>query len=98
MTQLMVEYKPKDTMAEIEIEQALLKLNLTKKKYPNNLLNELSAIKCRYNIDMSKLKKKAQVFRVGRTHYSSVCSTTKMIWREKGREPMCDKLLKEMHI
>jgi hypothetical protein len=47
---------------------------------------------------MSESKKKAQVFRVGGTHYASVVSTTQMIWREKGRELTCDKLLKEMHI
>jgi hypothetical protein len=98
MTQPMKKYKPEDTMAEIQMEKALSKLTLTRKKDPNNLLDKLSAIKCRYNIDMSKSKKKAQVFRVSGTHYARVISTTQMIWREKGRELTCDKLLKEMHI
>jgi hypothetical protein len=96
MAQLVKEYKLEDTMAEMEMEKALLKLTLTKKKDPNNLaLNKLSAIKGRYNIDMSKSKKKAQVFKVSGTHYASVISTTQMIWRESGRELMCNKLLKK---
>jgi hypothetical protein len=63
-------------MAKMEMKKALLKLTLTRKKDPNDLLDKVSAIKCRYNIDMSKSKKKKQVFRVGRTHYASVIFTT----------------------
>jgi hypothetical protein len=62
MTQLMIEYEPDDTMAEMEIEKALSKLTLGKKKDPNNLLDEMSAIECRYMIDLTESKKKAQVF------------------------------------
>jgi hypothetical protein len=58
MTQLVKEYEPKDTMAEMEMEKALLKLTLTRKKDPIDLLDKLSAIECRYNIDMSKSKKR----------------------------------------
>jgi hypothetical protein len=52
MIQLMKEYKPDDTMAKMEMEKALNKLSLrSKKKDPNNLNNELLAIKCRYKLD-----------------------------------------------
>ncbi len=98
MTQLMKKYEPEDTMAEMEMEKALLKPTLTRKKDSNNLLDEHSAIICRYNIDMSESKKKAQVFRVSGINYASVISTIQMIWREKGKELTCDKLLKEMQI
>jgi hypothetical protein len=35
-------------MAKLEMEKALNKLSLGKKKDPNNLNNELSAIECRF--------------------------------------------------
>jgi hypothetical protein len=94
----MKEYEPEDTMTKMEMEKALAKLTLTKKKDPNNLLDKLSAMECRNNIDMSKSKKKAQGFRVSKIHYASVISTTQMIWREKGWGLKCDTLLEEMHI
>ncbi len=62
MTQLVKEYEPDDSMAKMEMEKALSKLTLGKEKDPNDLLDEMSAIECRYKIDLTKLKKKAQVF------------------------------------
>jgi hypothetical protein len=97
MMQLVKEYKPDDTMAEMEMEKALNKLCLGKKKDPNNLNDELSAIKCRYKLDLSKSKKKAQIFRIGEAYYASIISMTQMIYRSKGVELTCEKLLKEMH-
>jgi hypothetical protein len=38
MMKLVKEYKPNDTMAEMEMEKALSKLTLGKKKDPNDLL------------------------------------------------------------
>ncbi len=64
MMQLMTECKPDDTMVEIEIENAL-KLGLGKKEDPNNLITELSTIECRYKLDLTKSKNKAQIFRIG---------------------------------
>ncbi len=99
MTQLVKEYEPENTMAEMEMEEAFSKFSLTRKKDPNDLMDNFFAIECRYNIDLSESKKKAQVFRVGGNHYASVISTTQMIWTEKEKELMCEKLLlKEMHI
>jgi hypothetical protein len=62
MTQLVKEYEPDDTMAEMEMEKAHSTLTLGKKKDPNNLLNKMSVIECRYKIDLTESKKKAQVF------------------------------------
>jgi hypothetical protein len=76
MTQLVKEYKPDDMMAEMEIEKALSKLSLGKKKDPNDINDELSAIKCRYKIDLTKSKSKAQIFRIGRAQYASIIFTT----------------------
>jgi len=62
MTQLVKEYKPDDTMAKMEMEKTLNKLSLGKKKDPNDINDKLSAIECRYKIDLTESKKKAQVF------------------------------------
>jgi hypothetical protein len=62
MTQLVKEYEPDDTMTKMEMEKALSKLTLGKKKDPNNLLDKMSAIECRYKIDLTESKKKAQMF------------------------------------
>jgi hypothetical protein len=86
MIQLVKEYKPDDMMAEMEMEKALNKLSLSKKKDPNNLNNELSAIKCRYKCDLTKSKKKVQIFRIGRAQYASIISMTQMIYRLKDEE------------
>ncbi len=96
MTQLVKEYKPDDTMAKMEMERALSKLSLGKKKDLNDIKDELSAIKCRYKIDLTKSKKKAQIFRIGGAQNASIISTTQMIYRSKGVELTCEKLLKEM--
>jgi hypothetical protein len=97
MTQLVKEYEPDDTMAKMEMEKALSKLTLGKKKDPNNLLNEMSAIECRYKIDLTESKKKPQVFHIGGAQHSSIISMTQMIYNSKGVELRCNKLLKEMH-
>jgi hypothetical protein len=97
MIQLMKEYKPDDTMAKMEMEKALNKLSLSKMKDPNNLNDELSAIKCRYKLDLTKLKKKVQIIRIGAAQYASIIPTTQMIYRLKGEELICEKLLEKMH-
>jgi hypothetical protein len=98
MIQLVKEYKPDDTMAEMEMEKAPLnKLSLGKKKDPNDLNNELSAIKCMYKLDLTKLKKKVQIFRIGGAQYASIISTTQMIYRSRGEELTCEKLPEKMH-
>jgi hypothetical protein len=84
-------------MAEMEMEKALNKLSLGKKKDPNDLNNELSAIKCRCNLDLTKLKKKVQIFRIGGAQYASIISMTQMIYILKGEELTCKKILEDMH-
>jgi hypothetical protein len=56
------EYEPDDTMVEMEMEKALRKLTLSKKKDSINLLDEMSANECRYKIDLTESTKKMQVF------------------------------------
>jgi hypothetical protein len=54
MMQLVKEYKPDDTMVKIDMKKALSKLSLSKKKNLNDINNGLSAIECRYTIDITK--------------------------------------------
>jgi hypothetical protein len=58
------------TMAEMEIEMALAKMNLGPKKDPNSLNDTMASIECRYLIEMTNSKKKAQVLRLGGVMYS----------------------------
>jgi hypothetical protein len=61
MSVIVKEFKPKDTMAKMEMERALAKLKLGPKKDPNELLDEFASIECRYLLELSKSKKKTQV-------------------------------------
>ena len=61
MSVIVKEFEPEDTMAEMEMECALAKLKLGPKKDPNELLDEFASIECRYLLELSKSKKKAQV-------------------------------------
>jgi hypothetical protein len=48
MSVIMKEFKPEDTMAEMEMERALAKLKLGPKKDPNKLLDQFASIEYRY--------------------------------------------------
>jgi hypothetical protein len=72
----MKEYKPDDMTAKMEMEKALNKFSLGKKKYPNDLNDKLSTFKCRYKLDLTGSKKKVQIFRIGGAQYASIISAT----------------------
>jgi hypothetical protein len=63
MSTLIREFEPEDTMAEMEMEQALAKMKLGPKKDPSKLLIKLASIECKYSLELSNSKKKAQVLR-----------------------------------
>jgi hypothetical protein len=98
MSVIMKEFEPEDTMAEMEIERTLAKLKLGPKKDPNKLLDDFSPIKCRYSLELSKSKKKAQVLRLDGTQYLSIIATTSMIHHEKRATLTTKKILDEMHL
>jgi hypothetical protein len=64
---------------------------------PPSLIDELSAIKCSYKLDLTKSNKKVQFFRIGGAQYVSIISMTQMIYRSKDVELTCGKLLEEVH-
>jgi hypothetical protein len=57
----------------------------------------MASIECRYLIEMTNSKKKAQVLRLGGVMYSLVIAMTQMIWWEKGKELPVATLLNKMH-
>jgi hypothetical protein len=65
---------------EMEMERALSKMKLGSKKDPNKLLNELALIECRYLLELSESKKKAEVLRLRGVQHSSKIATTSMIY------------------
>jgi hypothetical protein len=98
MTALIKEYEPEDTMAKVEIKQALSKLKLGSKKDPNKLLNKLALIECRYLLELSESKKKAQVLHLGGAQYSSIIATISIIYHNNKAMLATEQLLEEMHI
>ncbi len=74
------------------------KLKLGPKKYPNDLLNKFASIECRYSLELSESKKKAQILRWGGTQYSSIIATTSMIYCKNTKTLTTEKLLDEMHL
>jgi hypothetical protein len=98
MSALIREFKPEDKMVEMEMEQALAKMKLGPKIGPSKLLNKLSSIKCKYSLELSNSKKRAQVLRLGGSLYSSIIATTNMIYRKKSKTLTCEALIKKMLI
>jgi hypothetical protein len=98
MTALIKEYEPEDIMARMEMEQALSKLKLGSKKDLNKLLNKLASIECGYLLELSKSKKKAQVLHLGGAQYSSIITTTSVIYCNNKAMLTLEQLLEEMHI
>ncbi len=61
MSVIVKEYESEDTMAEMEMEHALVKLKLGPKKDPNDLLNKFASFERQYSLEISESKKKAQI-------------------------------------
>jgi hypothetical protein len=98
MSALIKGFKPEDTMAKMEMEQALARMKLGSKKDPNELQNKPASIECRYSLEPSDSKKKAQVLRLGGSLYLSIIMTTTMIYRKKNNNLTCNTLLKEKYM
>ncbi len=82
MSDLIKVFEPEDTMAEMEMERALAQMKLGPKKDLNDLLNKLAAIECRNSLELTDLKKKAQVLCLGGQLYSSIIVTMSMIYHD----------------
>jgi hypothetical protein len=85
-------------MAKMKMERALLKMKLGLKKDPNKFLKILALIECRYLLELSESKKKAQVSQLGGAQYSSIIATTSMIYCNNKATLTTEQLLEEMHI
>ncbi len=63
------EYNPDNSIAEAELELAMGRLRLNKKKNPRKIIKEIASCKVKYGIPVSDSKKIAQIFRLGRKRY-----------------------------
>jgi hypothetical protein len=58
MSALIREFEPEDTMAKLEMEQALAKMKLGPKKDPSELLNKLASIECKHSLELNNSRRK----------------------------------------
>jgi hypothetical protein len=85
-------------MAKMEMEMALAKMKPGPKKHSISLNDAMASIKCRYSIEMTNSKKRAQVLRLGGAMYSLVILRTQIICQEKRIELSIATLLNKMCI
>jgi hypothetical protein len=90
------EYNPDDSIAEAELELALSKLKLTKKKNPRKIIEEIASCKVKFGIPMSNSKKIAQLICLGGSEYGTIISVTQMCKRTEGKVCTSKNLVDEM--
>ena len=95
--------KPDDTMAELELDEDLRKITLSRKKDPKDLLAEISAIEIKFGIKISAVKKAASILRAGQRDYAQVMTITCTIMlathkREATPEELVDSMHKQWRI
>ena len=61
-------FAPDDDIAEMEQEEALSKIKLSKSKNPKDVLDEIAAIESNYGVTLEEKKKSALMLRLGKDH------------------------------
>jgi hypothetical protein len=96
------EYNPDDSIAEAELEHAMSKLQLTNKKNPQKLIEELASCKVKYGISVSNSNKMAQLIHLRGKEYRTVIPVTQMCKKAKGvtctLKHIVDKMWKRLHV
>ena len=90
------EYNPDDSIAEAELELALSKLKLTKKKNPRRIIEEIASCEVKFGIPVSDSKKVAQLIPLGGSEYGTIISVAQMCKRSKGKPCTSKHLVDEM--
>jgi hypothetical protein len=94
------DFNPNDSIAETELELALSKLKLTKKKNQHKLMEDIASCKVKYAI--SNGKKMAQLIHLGGKKYSTVITVTQMCKKSEGvtctPKHIVDKMWKQWRI
>jgi hypothetical protein len=79
------EYNPDDSIAEAELELAMGRLRLNKKKNPRKIIEEIASCEVKYGIPVSDSKKIAQLICLGGNKYGTIISVTQMCKRSEGK-------------
>lgn len=66
------EYTPSDSAAQVDMELALLKINLTKKMNLMWLLNKKAAIECHFNLNVTDNRRRAIMLTAAGKEYSLI--------------------------
>jgi hypothetical protein len=90
------EYNPDDSIAEAELELALSKLRLNKKKNPRKIIEEIASCKVKFGIPVSDSKKIAQRICLGGSKYGTIISVSQMCKRSEGKACTSKHLVDEM--
>jgi hypothetical protein len=90
------EYNPDDSIAEAELELALSKLRLTKKKNPRKIIEEIASCEVKFGIPVSDSKKVAQLICLGGSEYGTIISVTQMCKRSEGKACTSKNLVDKM--
>ena len=96
------EYNPDNSIAEAELELALSKLKLTKKKNPRKIIEEIASCEVKFGIPVSDSKKIAQLICLGGSEYGTIILVTQMCKRTEGKvctsKNLVDKMWKQWRI
>jgi hypothetical protein len=96
------EYNPDNSIAEAELELAMGRLHLKKKKNPRKIIKEIPSCKVKYGIPVSDSKKIAQLICLGGNEYGTTISVTQMCKRSEGKtctpKHIVDKMWKQWQI
>ncbi len=90
------EYNHDDSIAEAELELAMGRLCLNKKKNPRKIIKEIASCKVNYGIPVSDSKKIAQLICLGGNKYGTIISVTQMCKRSEGQTCTSKHIVDEM--
>jgi hypothetical protein len=98
-SRLLEDYQPDDITSEVELEQALMKIKLTKGANPKTLVDKLASLEAQYRTTIAESKKKAIVWNAasGAQYGSIVTVTNDMMKMVSHREATAQELCTAMH-
>jgi hypothetical protein len=90
------EYNPDNSIAKAELELAMGRLRLNKKKNPRKIIEEIALYKVKYGIPVSDSKKIAQLIHLGGNKYGTIISVTQMCKRSEGKTCTSKHIVEKM--
>ena len=91
-------FQPRDDLAEVEMEEALLKIKLGKNEDPKKLNDKIAEIQIKYSCSISDERKCVTIMKAARQQYASSLAMYKMqVHMKHGRNPNSTEYLEAMH-